>query len=133
MTTHRDMVSSAMIKRQVIIESLAKFNEEDINDYECPPGMTCAGISKRTGLNIPYVTNQTRWLTANGYIKKLGRRRMPGSKRQASNVLLLTEKGRRALNPVAQGSGDLVWGHRRDKDNVRAVHPERPPAVDGDE
>lgn len=132
MTTHRDMVSAAMIKRQVIIESLSKFNEEDINDYECPVGMTCAGIAKRTGLNIPYVTNQTRWLTANGYIKKLGRRRMPGSRRQASNVLLLTEKGRRALNPVVEGASDLVRGHRRDEDNVRAVHPERPASIHGD-
>ena len=120
-----------MIKRQVIIESLAKFNEEDINDYECPVGMTCAGIAKRTGLNIPYVTNQTRWLTANGYIKRLGRRRMPGSKRQASNVLLLTEKGRKALNPIGKGGRDLVGSHRGNVDDAGAVHPEKAPAVDG--
>ena len=118
-------MSAVTIKRQVIIESLEKFTEEDINDFSCPVGMTCAGISKKAGLSIPYVTNQARWLVRNGYIKKIGRRRMPGSKRQASNVLVLTDKGRKALNPVGQGDSDLVRSHRGNENNALRVHPER--------
>ena len=130
MTTRHETMSAVAIKRQVIIESLEKFTEEDINDFSCPIGMTCAGISKKAGLSIPYVTNQARWLVRNGYIKKIGRRRMPGSKRQASNVLVLTDKGRKALNPVGQGASDLVRGHRGHEYDARAVHPERPAPVD---
>ena len=101
MTTRHETMSAVAIKRQVIIESLEKFTEDDINDFSCPVGMTCAGISKKAGLSIPYVTNQARWLVRNGYIKKIGRRRMPGSKRQASNVLVLTETNGRGAAPIA--------------------------------
>ena len=133
MTTHRDMVSAAMIKRQVIIEALAPFNEEDINEYTCPLGMTCSGISLKIGRHPKHVYLELKWLKENGYVRVLGSRVPTGFvciRSHRSKVFVLTEKGRKALNPVGKGGRDLVRGHRRNEDNVRRVHPER--ATPGD-
>ena len=136
MTKTKDVRIAASINRHVIMEALAPFTEEDINKYTCPLGMTCSGISLKIGRHPTHAYRDLKWLKENGYVRVIGSR-VPtgfvGIRSHRSKVFVLTEKGRKALNPVAQGSGDLVWGHRRDKDNVRAVHPERPPAVDGDE
>jgi len=116
------------------MEALAPFTEEDINKYTCPLGMTCSGISLKIGRHPTHVYHDLKWLKENGYVRVIGSR-VPtgylGIRNHRSRVFVLTEKGRKALNPVGKGGRDLVGSHRGNVDDAGAVHPERAPPGDG--
>jgi hypothetical protein len=131
-TTHHELMAASAIKRQVILEALAPFGEDDANEYNCPLGMTCGGIARQIRMNLPHAYQNLKWLETNGYVRSLGRRRTPNSKCQGAKAFILTEKGRSCLNPVGQGASDLVRGHRGHEYDARAVHPERPTPVHRD-
>jgi hypothetical protein len=136
LTSTKDVRIAASINRQIIMEALAPFTEEDINKYTCPLGMTCSGISLKIGRHPTHAYLDLKWLKENGYVRVIGSRAptgFVGIRSHRSKVFVLTEKGRKALNPVGKGGRDLVGRHGRDEYDARAVHPERPPAVDGDE
>ena len=97
-TSHTRYAAAA--KRDAILRALAPYDEGDMNDYTCKPGMTCLGISEATGLGQWYVSIQARWLYEHGLVTRLGKRRVPINGTNVSYVYMLSDKGRRALKDI---------------------------------
>ena len=100
MTSRRDTLGAAAVRRTKIIECLQPFYEVDMNDATAPYGMTCYGLADKLGRNQSHVYQDIKWLEENGYIKIIGKRHATGKTdaRAKMNIYMLTNRGRAALN-----------------------------------